>query len=149
MIEIRTYLETSDERLVEIGSATEAPPDENYVEGALELTVNGVRIIDVAMGDYIDQLWSYISDMVSDLLATGSADTRFPETPTTLSFQRQGHNRVLVTLEKRGERRVASAAEDELVDALRTHGAEFFAVMTRLLPQAQKSHEAALSRLLG
>jgi hypothetical protein len=42
-------------------------PDLDYIEGAIELSVYGVVIIDRSMWDYVDQLWSYIAESISVL----------------------------------------------------------------------------------
>ncbi|MFC5746924.1 hypothetical protein [Actinomadura rugatobispora] len=149
MIEIKSYLQTRDGRLVEIGAASETLRDERYIDGALEMTVNGVRIIDVAMWDYIDQLWAYICTMAADLQATGEASTGFPDQALKLSFERQGRNRVLVTLTGTNVHRAASAAEDELVAALREAGSAFFTELARVLPHDGGSYAGALATLLG
>ena len=105
-----------------------------YVEGAVELTIDGVPIIDTVMWDYIDQLWAYVSDMVLSLQEQGQASTYFPDQPIKLSFRRNGKDRILVTLEINGATRTASADEGELVASLQEHGSTFFRKMIEILP---------------
>lgn len=162
MIEINTYIRGADGVLVEIGKYSGPPPDPDYIEGALELTVDGTTIIDKSMHDYIDELWAYISSMVELLVRQGHASTYFPDQPIELSFARQGASRVLVKLSAPGfpERnirgitipaspeikRVATADQEELIKSLRKHGTEFFQKMHSLFPEGP-DYEDALKRL--
>jgi hypothetical protein len=162
MIEINTYIRDAEGELVEISEYTEPPPDSNYIDGALELAVDGTVIIDRSMHDYIDELWAYVSNMVEHLARQGHASTYFPDQPIELSFARQGASRVLVKLSAPGfpERnirgriipaspeikRVATADQKELIEGLREHGTKFFHKMHSLLPEGP-NYEDALKRL--
>jgi hypothetical protein len=147
MIEITSYLRTADGRFTRIGDVSNAPPSPRYVEGAIELTIDGVPILDTVMWDYVDQLWAYISDMVLSLGERGEASTYFPDQPIKFSFHRQGKSRVLVTLEINDNIRTASIEQGELVAALRIHGSAFFHKMIELLPGNRDGYADALKRL--
>lgn len=162
MIEINTYIRDAGGELVEIGEYNEPPPDATYIDGALELTVDGTPIIDKSMHDYIDELWAYVSNMVEPLVRQGHATTYFPDQPIELSFDRQGTSRVLVKLSAPGFpernirrttipaspeiRRVATADQQELIHSLREHGTEFFQKMRSLAPNGP-DYKDALERL--
>jgi hypothetical protein len=147
MIEIISYLRSPDGVFTRVDDVFVAPEDPRYVEGAIELSINGKSILDTAIWDYVDQLWAYISDMVLALESHGQAETYFPDQPIKLSFVRQGKGRVLVTLAFNGETTVASADESELVMALRDRGSAFFRKMTDLLPMNGDGYADALGRL--
>lgn len=148
MIEVISYLREAEGRFSPIDTATSRPTDPRYIEGAIELTVNGVRILDTYVWDYVDQLWAYISNMVLALRERGEASTYFPDQPIRLSFRRQGLDQVLVTLElDASDRRVASINEAELVEALRVCGSEFFRRMSELVPENRAGYEPSLARL--
>ncbi|MGH3391004.1 MAG: hypothetical protein ACRDOO_19220 [Actinomadura sp.] len=147
MIGITSYLRTADGRFVQVDAVTDAPSDPHYVEGAIELVIDGVSIMDTEMWDYVDQLWAYICDMVRAYLERGEASTYFPDQPIMLSFKKQGASRVLVSIKINDETRNAAAEEKELIEALRTHGSAFFARMTVLLPQNRDGYDDALERL--
>ncbi|QFY07174.1 hypothetical protein GBF35_11170 [Nonomuraea phyllanthi] len=147
MIEVDSYLVGADGRFVLIGEAVGPPPDPHYIEGAIELTVNGVPILDLDTFDYVDQLWAYIADMVRSLQIEGAAGTYLPDQPVELLFQQQGFGRVLVTRRLGSISLTALAQEDELVSALRVGGTAFFKKMIELVPQNANGYIGALERL--
>lgn len=149
MIEIASYLRTADGQFVQVDQAVRAPVDPQYVEGAIELSIDGVPILDKAMWDYVDQLWAYIADMVNTLNQSGEASTFFPDQPIKLAFQKQGKSRVLVTLRINDTTRTASIDNAELVGALREHGSTFFLKLSQLLPGNSSGYADALQRLKG
>jgi hypothetical protein len=147
MIEVKSYLREPGGKFTEVGAVDSPPPNHRYVEGAVELTIDGTPIIDTVMWDYVDQLWAYIGDMVLSLQKQGHASTYFPDQPIKLMFRKHGRSRVLVTLEINGTTRTASADEDELVSSLREHGSAFFGKMIELLPENRDGYADALERL--
>jgi hypothetical protein len=162
MIEITSYFRNLSGEFVPIDEASEPPPDPRHIEGALELTIDGVPVIDKSLWDYIDILWAYISNMVEEYTTRGEASTYFPDQPIQLSLHRQGKSHVLVTLhipempekEIRGvtipaspeQKRAALAAESELVSSLREEGTKFFLKIRELLPHGY-DYVDALTRL--
>jgi hypothetical protein len=147
MIEVVSYLRGPGGKFTQVDAVTSSPPDPRHVEGAVELTVDGVPIIDTVMWDYVDQLWAYISDMVLSLQEQEQASTYFPDQPIKLSFRKLGKGRVLVTLQIDGATRTASADEGELIVSLREQGSAFFDKMTELLPGNRDGYADALERL--
>ncbi len=147
MIEITSYLREEDGTFVKIGDVTRSPQDERYVDGALDLVINGVTILDTGIWDYIDQFWCYISSMIDQLLKEGEASTRLPDLPPKLTFRRIGTNRVLVTFSFPGERRATTVAQDELVDTLCRHGLDFLHKMSDLLPENSDMYAVAINQL--
>jgi hypothetical protein len=147
MIEIKSYLRDSGGRFTAVDSVTATPRDPLHVEGAVELTINGVQIMDTEMWDDVDQLWAYLSRMIPALREQGQASTFFPDQPIELTFRRQGKSRVLVTLEINGKTRTAATEERSLIEALRVHGSAFFNTMIRLLPDNKDVYEKSLARL--
>jgi hypothetical protein len=161
LIEIVSYLRSPGGDLTRIEEALSAPRDPTHVEGALEMTIDGVRIVDTTSWDCIDGLWAYIADMIGSLRRTGEATTLFPDQPIRLSFRRQGKRRVLVTFDARvptnpkvptliripeDQRfRAATVDEEELVLALREHGKLFFDKMISLLPERRRVYEHSLT----
>lgn len=147
MIEVTSYLRESDGQFTRVDAVASPPSNHRYVEGAVELKIDGIPIIDTVMWDYVDQLWAYIGDMVSSLREQGQASTYFPDQPIKLTFRKQGGKRVLVTLEINGVTRKASADESELVASLRKNGSAFFRKMTELIPENRDGYADALKRL--
>ncbi|PSM44113.1 hypothetical protein C6Y14_07070 [Streptomyces dioscori] len=144
MIEIDTFLRGADGGFVPVASCTSAPADLDYVEGAIRLTVDGQEVIGLEEWDYVDQLWAYIADMVTQLHSSGHAQTHFPDQPIKLSFETTG-TRVLVTVKAGAETKRASAPAEEFVRALKKAGLVFFGKMNELAPGV--SHHEAVRAL--
>ena len=68
-----------------MGGADQNP---QYLEGALELTVNGVPLLTSAMWDYIDELWAYIINALEGLTSKEKAHTYFPDQAIKLELKR-------------------------------------------------------------
>ncbi|MFF1280848.1 hypothetical protein ACFVY4_08745 [Streptomyces sp. NPDC058299] len=147
MIEITSYLRTKSGSFIDVVEAGFPPADPSYVEGAIDMTINGVRVLDQELWDYVDELWSYVSDMVLKLADEDEASTCFPDQPIRLSFRRLGGGLVLVSLTYDDVKRTVSVEERELVDALRRSGTEFFTKMKELLPENALGYDDALTRL--
>lgn len=147
MIEIRTLLRYEEGSFVYLEDCTIPPQDPDYVEGAIEFYVDGAEIIGVREWDYVDQLWSYIADMVKDLIESGMASTYFPDQPIELSFKRNG-SRVLVSCALKGETRRAEVELDELMEVIRKAGIAFFEKMSTLFPENSSSYGMASRDLL-
>ncbi|WP_345060934.1 hypothetical protein, partial [Streptomyces rameus] len=126
MIDVTSYLRTKSGSFVDVAEAGSPAADPSYVEGAIDMAINGVRILDQELWDYVDELWAYIGDMVLKLTNEGEASTYFPDQPIRLSFKRLGGGLVLVSLTYDDVKRTVSVGERELVDALRRSGTEFF-----------------------
>ncbi|MFG2920540.1 hypothetical protein ACGFYA_03380 [Streptomyces sp. NPDC048305] len=134
MIEIETFLRDRSGEFVRVESCRNPPPDSDYIEGAIRLSVSGVEVIGTEEWDYVDQLWCYLADMVTQVQSAGYAETFFPDQPIKLSLRSTG-SRILVTAKIGEEVRAASGASVELLDALKVAGTVFFAKMSDLAPQ--------------
>ena len=149
MITVRSYVRLEDGAFQPIEEATTRPPDPDYVEGAIELTVNGTPIITTEEWDYVDQLWAYIANVLEELHATGTGSTDFPDQPIELVFERQG-GRVLVSCRiDEDDVRRASADEEELLVALREAGGRFFTRMAELVPELTDRYRFERERLVA
>ncbi len=109
------------------------PPDLDYIEGAIRLSVDGLEIIGTEEWDYVDQLWCYIAEMVTRVQSSGYAETYFPDQPIKLSFQVTG-SRVLVTAKIGEEVKRANASAADLLEAVKAAGMSFFRKMSELAP---------------
>lgn len=132
-IEVETFLKGADGELVQIEACRRPPPDLDYIEGAIRLSIDGLEIIGAEEWDYVDQLWCYIADMLARLKSSGYAETYFPDQPLKLTLQISGPL-VLVTTRIGEEVRTASAPIAHFLDAIRIAGLIFFRKMSELAP---------------
>ncbi|GAB2545935.1 hypothetical protein [Nocardia heshunensis] len=150
MITAVSYLKDSRGVFVPVEEADFKPPNPRHVEGAIELEINGVAILDKTLWDDVDQLWAYIVNAICELQVKGAATTSFPDQPIELSFRRTGGDHVLVTLESRAiPRRTAAADESELIAAIRHAAHGFFSRLGKLLPENRPAYEATLNAMSG
>jgi hypothetical protein len=129
-IHVATYMKYGDD-FESIDDLLKPPviEDEAYIEGALELVIDGIVISDLSFWDYIDQLWDYIIQGI-ELIREGKPwDATFPDMPVRLAMTPLPGNRILL---ERGETRTQPSPavkiavdQGELVDALLA-GAEAF-----------------------
>lgn len=61
MINIDTFIKFNDD-FINIFDFKEKIRNNDYIEGVIELTINDKSLIDKSMYDYIDELWSYLSE---------------------------------------------------------------------------------------
>ncbi|BBZ36824.1 hypothetical protein [Mycolicibacterium confluentis] len=107
-------------------------PNRDYIDGALELTVNWVPIFDKSMWDLIDVLWHYILGMLDRLESSDRVEGQFPDQPLKFVFERIRPGVLRVTSNPGPDRRTAVVDEEKFVDALRQAAAEFLRVMDEL-----------------
>jgi hypothetical protein len=146
MLTINSYLRTTDGSFRRVAECTDPPADVDYVEGAVEITVDGVEIIGCREWDYVNQLRSYLSVAAEELGATGAAHTYFPDQPIKLELQRQG-NRVLISSTVGDQVRRASVERTEFAAVLKATGLRFFDEITSLVPELTDRYVAARARL--
>ncbi|MDP7702273.1 MULTISPECIES: hypothetical protein [unclassified Mycobacterium] len=121
--------------------------NDRYIDGAIELVIDGIAVVDRTMWDTIDDLWAYITNMIDDLRKSGRAQTLFPDQPIKLSFERTRNNQVRVTSYVGDVVTTAVAGEAELVSALIIAGIQFFSAMIRINPASSQSYQYQVERL--
>ena len=90
--------------------------DRYYVNGAIDLAIDGIQILDVSHWDLINQLWEYFVDGLEIVCRGESFETYFPDQPLKFSIKPIRGNRVLVVRD--GPDRVSVAVKrDELLAA--------------------------------
>ncbi|MFC9430774.1 hypothetical protein [Streptomyces sp. NPDC056987] len=133
MVEIETFLKGADGGFVQVEACRTSPPNFDYIEGAIRLSVDGLEIIGTEEWDYVDQLWCYIAEMVTKMQSSGYAETYFPDQPIKLSF-RAAASRVLVTAKIGEETKTANASSADFLEAVKAAGMIFFRKMSELVP---------------
>ncbi|HHL4080092.1 hypothetical protein [Burkholderia sp. A2] len=91
MIEVITYLKSED-GLVDFHSFDGKIQDPDYIEGAIELSVDGVVLLDKSMWDCVDQLWAYLAEGLVCVSRGEGFKTYFPDQPIEIKFAVHGAN---------------------------------------------------------
>jgi hypothetical protein len=133
VVEIETFLKVADDGFVQVEACRTPPPDLDYIEGAIRLSVDGLEIIGTEEWDYVDQLWCYIAEMVTKMQSSGYAETYFPDQPIKLSFRATG-SRVLVAARIGKATRTGNASSADFLKAVKAAGMIFFRKMSELAP---------------
>ncbi|MDN7895063.1 hypothetical protein [Burkholderia cepacia] len=123
MIVANTYLKIK-KKFVDFYDFNGKIPDPDYIEGAIELSINGVEILNKEMWDYVDQLWAYLAEGVICVARGEGFKTYFPDQPIEISFGIQG-SKVVVAVTVHETVKVV-VERSEFVSEMRRLAVEFF-----------------------
>lgn len=115
-------------------SAIKNDIDLNYVEGAISLKYFDSEIFGMENWDLIDQLWSYLVNMIISVREKGSAKTFFPDQPTRLEMSRIANNQILFSVEANDIHKW-NFPEKDFFSILLESAHEFFNFMIEVFPE--------------
>lgn len=145
MITIRSLLKV-DDALVPVDEFVGPLPDDNYIEGAIELSVGYKPILTREMVDYVDQLWAYLTRGLGEVVAGREFSTFYPDMPLEVVLRPQG-DRVTIMVDPSQGGAEASVALDELCRAMATAGTLFFERLRPFVPGNQVMYDRYVSDL--
>ncbi|MCJ8273110.1 MAG: hypothetical protein MJK04_27380 [Psychrosphaera sp.] len=146
MINVNTYLKTADNRFVPYKDFTGKLKDLDYIEGAMELELNGVLLIDVSMWDYIDELWAYICKGLGLVKRGMEFSTYFPDQPIKLDFIPLNNDMLKITINVHAEKTVVVSLS-EFVKVMTQEVAQFFEYLVKLHPEYEEEFLEPLNDL--
>lgn len=132
MIFIKSYLRNK-KKFIPFEEYENGINDSEYIEGAIELTINGVELINVDMWDYIDQLWAYIVNGLLEVSNGNDFKTYFPDQPIEMSFECLYGDIIKLTLMCNEETSVV-VSKKSLINAIKEHLYQFFNVLSIKAP---------------
>lgn len=134
---IRTWLLVDDEFL-DVESFVGPIKDPDYIEGAIELVIDGTELLTTRMWDYVDQLWAYILDGAAKVAEGKNASTFFPDQPIELKLDPIGESaRVTVVCDDEVS---ASVDRRHFLSEIVREAEIFFRKLEHLLP-SRYDHE--------
>lgn len=139
MIEATTYL-FAGAALVPLDDVREPPKRLNYIEGAIELSIDGHPIFSKDEWDLVDQLWAYLVDAAQRIAAGEDVRMPFPDTPIVVTFTLDGaRDAVTVALSYKNlsAPRCATAPRAELVRRICELARGVFEKLSALAPDAR------------
>lgn len=148
MLKITSFLRLPNGNFVKVKECKTRPIDPDYVEGAIEISVDGVEVVGKREWDYVDQLWAYIVDMMDSLRSSEVASTYYPDQPIKLEFACRGPQ-VLITAVVGEKERRGRVDRAELERVVGDAGRLFFQRMAELLPGNAQLYDSLQSRLPG
>ncbi|HRJ53116.1 MAG TPA: hypothetical protein PLE99_10125 [Candidatus Thiothrix moscowensis] len=133
-MEIESFLKKND-LLMPISNYKESIQDDFYIEGAIEITTDSGKVLTRDTWDYVDQLWNYFIEGISELLKGNSYSTYFPDQPIKISFIPSGNSKVLIKVEKKMSSIAVSVDRHEFIQKTLVAGSFFFEHLTKLAPR--------------
>jgi hypothetical protein len=73
--------------------------DLEYLEGAIIIKYNHKNLMDFKLYDLIDQLWSYLLNIIEDYYDEGIAETYFPDQPVKIILKKSTNNNLIFTVD--------------------------------------------------
>lgn len=147
MVSIASYLK-QDGQLVALEDFTGPIEDEDYIEGALELSINGRPLLTTAQVDYVDQLWAYLIQGMAEEVRDGQPfTTGFPDCPIEVALRPDlSRQQITVEVDLRQKRGPISATAPLVVfkEAFTAEGRRF---LQKLVPMVS-SHRGNYERLI-
>ncbi|ELY4323842.1 hypothetical protein QL189_19810 [Cronobacter turicensis] len=143
-ISIRSYVKCG-EAYIDFFDFTGPVKDPDYIDGALELSVNGVNLIDNSICDYIDDLWSYLAEGLSIVSKGQAFKTYFPDQPIEVNLV-PDNNTILVSVNCDAEVKLSVNKHDFLI-TMAEHAKKFFEHLKLIVPSSDKSSNLSISYL--
>lgn len=149
MVIVKSFLKAGDD-LVPVEEFTGSIADEDYIEGAIELSVDNKPILTRAMVDYVDQLWAYLTTGLDEVMAGREFSTYYPDMPLQVVLQPQGNRVKIMTRSRSGKYDAdALAALGDLVRALTSEGKLFFESLRTFAPSHRTMYDRNIVDLVA
>lgn len=120
--------------------------DNLYIEGAIDLYVNGEPVMTRVEWDLVDQLWGYLLNLCENVAKGEKGKTYFPDQPIELELSPHGRRVELRLRYPNVERRAFEEREVLFAEVARA-GSSFFENMARLVPEHRNAWEHELARI--
>lgn len=145
MVTVNSFLKAGDD-LVPIEEFVGPIPDDDYIEGAIELFVDAKPILTREMVDYVDQLWAYLVRGLGEVAAGREFLVYYPDMPVRIIFRPQERD-VTVIVDPEQLNRMASVPVDALIGAMTSAGMTFFDRLRQYAPNNRVRYDRNISHL--
>lgn len=130
MISCKTFFKVNDD-LVKAEDFQGEFVDLDYIEGSIEMSANGVVVLDRRFVDCIDDLWAYMLEGVAAITLGRDFETYFPDQPIKIKFNNVGSNKISISTCVPKKREIKAVVNfDEFLDALLKGAEEFFNILS-------------------
>ena len=99
--------------------------DDFYLDGAIEIKYKDQIFLDINNWDLIDQLWSYILNLIEEYMQTGKSKVYFPDSPNEIKFERVIKNNMMLSITTDKKRKIVQN-EEEMIRVLLRYSKKFF-----------------------
>jgi hypothetical protein len=141
---INSYIKSGDQ-FVKIEDLNAAPPDLNYIEGYIFLSVNDTIILNETHYDLVDQLWFYFAQGIIELKRGNAYDTYFPDQPLHFvvgKADRTGFAPISVATD--GKIISAKVYIPDLIESAVSECVKFFSILSKLIPSRQHTYNEVI-----
>ena len=145
MVSVKSFLKVGD-KLVSVEDFVGPVHDEDYIEGAIELSVDRRPVLGREMVDYVDQLWAYVARGLGEVVAGREFSTYYPDMPLQIIFRPKGRD-VAVIVDPQHWNRMASMPTDEFISAMTSAGTAFFNRLRQYAPNNSVRYDRNISHL--
>ena len=131
-----TLIRRDDGTFVDLAEATAPELASRWIRGAIELTINGVPLLDRDLWDDVNWLWPMLIQSLLDCERTGYGERMFPSQPISIVARGSGKQRLTVSV---SDSTVSRTAQGEVAAVLRTVGTgawTFFSDLAERSPDA-------------
>jgi len=145
MVTIQSLLQVGDE-LVPLEELKSPVLDEEYIEGAIELSVDHKPILTRELADLVDQLWSYLLEGLEEVLAGRELTTSYPDMPVEIVLRPEG-KQVTIRVDRKKGIAEATLPIDDLRKAMVPAARQFFQHLRPFVNRRQGTYDRNLARL--
>ncbi len=116
--------------------------DEDYINGLIEISINGNKITDFTYYDDIYDLWSYYITAFDELLEKNKSSFSYPDMPLIVTLYLQG-NRIVFKI---GDKEFNVEAKPFL-NQMSNEAKRFFHTLINLFPDLKFEYEEEIDRI--
>lgn len=143
---VKSYIKVNEE-YVDFFNYNGKVTDSDYIDGAVELTIHGIKLIDISMYDYIDDLWSYFSEGLASVYEEKDFTTFFPDQPIEVRFEVCRKNSDLIVSVNCHEEVSVAINRKEFIREMKLHAERFFEKLQDIVPDSLITFNVAKSYL--
>ncbi len=160
MIEAKTYLWLDEgtvpmARSVLLETFEGQVGDPDYINGVIDLRINGEQILGRPQWDLVDQLWAYIVNGACEVALKKSFSTYFPDQPLQMIFTvSPAYDTVTVNLgyddpERDAKVPRATMPRREFIAEIAEVAEAVFRKLIQLVPENRQGYESVLRQIEG
>lgn len=136
---VQSFIKVKD-NFVPLSEFSGPLPDNDYIEGAIEFSINGKSVFSQAHWDLVDQLWAYILEGLHRVRDAGFYEIYFPDQPLLLRLKKMNQHQLEIQV---GD--VVHVVPFQKCIALLSTGADaFFHSMISFAPEDSATWEECL-----
>jgi hypothetical protein len=143
MIKVQTFIKNNDE-FIEVSKVASDSIHEEYIDGAINLTVNNQNIISFELWDTIDDLWGYICNGLVEVSSGKEFECFFPDQPVKIKLSPVGFDRVLVQI---GDKKAVSVDRNDFISEMKKGAIFFFENLKRVSPHNKELANDIISQV--